>query len=764
MSPGYRVVTAPRAPIVLVLILAALLCLPPQMHDLIVWADGYLARAIVFQASLASMAFLAWFWSRTALNFAVRCSDSAPRAQALQGLSGGLRLYFSVCPRALFFVTAGAGFWVALNSGAIGQALATAAWAVAGTLLLLFRKRFNGISITRPLDPRRLASIEAAVPFGLVVTARVILAAGVLAFLASAIETSTAPRGIHYADWIAELCPGPAAAMFAFALILGPTTWLTMLADGPVAVPWRQRSFAAPVMFVLGGLIALSLSLTVHPIRIARSPDNVWQSRVPLAAVLGSWVSACGGGSGAVTPIVVALSGGASRAGAWGARVLRAVDTVAPGSGSGIFAISSVSGGSLGAADYLVRRANAASTSPCHLPDWQDARQPAPAASLAEDQSTRDRFENDLLGPLLANAILMDPVRALLAWPLHWVWPGWPPRATDRAGGLERAFERAWSRPHADAPQLDLATPFLSLFYDRPGSWRTGMPLWISNGTEVNGGERLVTVAVAPAPDQLLATWPFEGAKDVLSLLDADVPVSTAVHNSARFPFLSPTGSLVPRGKPPNPRPAVNRPSIADGGYFENSGVTTAFELTEWMHHYGPALIGKPTLAIDPILVVVDADAEPSMLGSDVPRCGSGPSRDPTQDNTNKPSSQIIAPLVALYSVRSGHAEYAIEKAIEAFCNVHVNGLEPLPDGGPPPPKPPPSMFNFYLHADAAHPIPLNWVLSHDVVEQIWGGMTCDNADELADLQDRIDPDAPSKVQRAVVPACPAKKAPARDP
>ena len=77
----------------------------------------------------------------------------------------------------------------------------------------------------RPLNPWHLASLEAAIPFGFVITARVFLAAGVLTFSASAIETSAAPRGIHYADWIAELCQGPSAAMFAFALILGPMTW-----------------------------------------------------------------------------------------------------------------------------------------------------------------------------------------------------------------------------------------------------------------------------------------------------------------------------------------------------------------------------------------------------------------------------------------------------------------------------------------------------------------------------------------------------------
>jgi len=53
-----------------------------------------------------------------------------------------------------------------------------------------------------------------------------------------------------------------------------------------------------------------------------------------------------------------------------------------------------------------------------------------------------------------------------------------------------------------------------------------------------------------------------------------DIPLSTAATLSARFPLISPYGAL--------PGDDPKRPSerLVDGGYFENDGVTTAFEIS----------------------------------------------------------------------------------------------------------------------------------------------------------------------------------------
>jgi hypothetical protein len=60
----------------------------------------------------------------------------------------------------------------------------------------------------------------------------------------------------------------------------------------------------------------------------------------------------------------------------------------------------------------------------------------------------------------------------------------------------------------------------------------------------------------------------FLDARGVLEALGADLPLSTAVHNSARFAYVSPAGRI-------ERHDGVARGSLVDGGYFENSGLTT---------------------------------------------------------------------------------------------------------------------------------------------------------------------------------------------
>jgi len=56
-----------------------------------------------------------------------------------------------------------------------------------------------------------------------------------------------------------------------------------------------------------------------------------------------------------------------------------------------------------------------------------------------------------------------------------------------------------------------------------------------------------------------------------------DVQISTAIHNTARFPCLEPFGEMLPAG-------GNNQAgSLIDGGYFEHEGLQTAPDLAEWL-------------------------------------------------------------------------------------------------------------------------------------------------------------------------------------
>jgi len=81
--------------------------------------------------------------------------------------------------------------------------------------------------------------------------------------------------------------------------------------------------------------------------------------------------------------------------------------------------------------------------------------------------------------------------------------------------------------------------------------------LWIANGTDAGTGGRLVTVPflpIVPAPKGADrgcdGTRAFRmavrlGDRCVLSCCGGDVPISTAIDNTSRFPYLEPSGELL---------------------------------------------------------------------------------------------------------------------------------------------------------------------------------------------------------------------------
>jgi hypothetical protein len=152
---------------------------------------------------------------------------------------------------------------------------------------------------------------------------------------------------------------------------------------------------------------------------------------------------------------------------------------------------------------------------------------------------------DDFLSPVLAKLVASDF--------LQWFVP-FPIRAFDRATALERSWEASYD---SATGSNTLAAGYLA-FADADAS---DTPLLLLNTTHVQTGRRYVT---APFGDATV----FLDARNVVAALGTDLPLSTAVHNSARFTYVSPAGRIerhdgVPRG------------SLVDGGYFENSGLTT---------------------------------------------------------------------------------------------------------------------------------------------------------------------------------------------
>ena len=516
----------------------------------------------------------------------------------------------------------------------------------------------------------------------------------------------------------AGIFPGPSVAIMGLALAIGPFTALIFVMDGlRLETNFLGRSVGLsrpPVITCILLWIAIApLLFSFHTIRVLLPEQRVLavNDRHSLDEFFDEWVNACATvPDRPVRPIVVAISGGASRAGIWGARVLGALEGAGGHNNAAVFAISSVSGGSLGVAAYLaVKRAHAAS---CASDD-------ADHADVAEQLGRLNNhyLGGDALGPLLAGSLLSDTPRSLFS-PLEAAIRaalGNQPRGGDRAEALERAFESLWRQDLAAAklahqPIPRFSEPFLSLFYER-GAIRPGMPLWVLNGTDVTSGGRMLTV---PFGSQIGMTWPFYASIDLLGLLGADVPISTAINNSARFPYLEPSGEVVSVNAPPR-QVHTGAPQLLDGGIFDNTGLEAAVEIAQWLKR--KTVQGKP---VQPIIVQATANADIDVaVANRVVRCPDSPIDLPTDPPPSPGTLQLLAPVIGVYNVRSAHSALLMRHTRDEFCRADQRAF-----------------FHFYLFSAPDRDIPLNWMLSEPAVAAIQRQLDSPgNASELACLK-----------------------------
>ena len=220
--------------------------------------------------------------------------------------------------------------------------------------------------------------------------------------------------------------------------------------------------------------------------------------------------------------IVVATAGGASRAAFWTSQVLGEIAAREPHFADRLFMISGVSGGSLGAMTFrsLVERRSGGKA----------ASGPAEESFAAK---AADFLQSDFLTPALATGLYVDlPYHAFSFLPA----PG------DRAAALEKGWEAKAcdSVVTMTGGQLpfDWSDGFRRRRFNRHGPvW----PILALNGTAVEKGKRLIFSNVDFACSGLAGPLT---RYDGIAVLGNDIPISTAVTMSARFPVVSPTGGF----------------------------------------------------------------------------------------------------------------------------------------------------------------------------------------------------------------------------
>jgi hypothetical protein len=728
-----------RAPFAILLLAGLALLLPPQTADMLAALGdgrGSISSTIRFHLALALLALSAWYWSRALVAARFDVPDSA---EARRDRLGASRRAYDMIPRLMYVLALLIGFGMILRSGAWSSLLWLSIWGALLGLAVYWRTRLESRLITclglPPLSERPRAQGQwigktsnpcewvRSLPsrFRLLIerapwpnsVSIVFFALAILIFVWGTLDAFVPwPMGwrFHLPGLAAWFFPGPAVALAALALIIAPLSVLTFLLDGldiSILLLGLRLLHRPPVVTVLVTWVLIAPTLfSLHTVRIVAPADRGMrpQARQDLGALFGAWASTCQPGPGPVRPIVVAISGGASRAAIWGERVLHEVEQDAGAKGPRVFAVSSVSGGSLGVAAYMAALAGMEDSKRC----GDDAARQTQMHLLQNHE-----LSEDALGPLLGGALLVDIPRALFT-PLSQIirgFSGRDPRGGDRAEALERSFEGLWrgvALTNDQTKPFGFDRPYLSLFYDG-GSIRPGMPLWIANGTDLATGSRLVTVPFDPHQ-----AWPLAAAEDALAALGADVPISTAINNTARFPFLEPAGELLEYASPGETalpplsrrrQPDGTAREVIDGGYFDNEGLQTALDLADWLHRNGPSFVNER--AVDPIIVQATGDGD-VLPSENVVRCGSRKD-EPTEIAATRRPLQLLAPVLGLNSTRGGHAAVLLRLARAAYC----------PDDSRQAGQ---RFFHFYLPADGVGPVPWNWILSDSTARFIWDG------------------------------------------
>jgi hypothetical protein len=324
-----------------------------------------------------------------------------------------------------------------------------------------------------------------------------------------------------------------------------------------------------PMLGILGGMAVLCSYFDLNDDHRFRTLPSTSDSRPPdLTTAFDAWLEKRQDRSpGTKYPVfLISAQGGGLYAAYNTAVVLARLQDRCPAFAQHIFAVSSVSGGSLGAAVFAAlsrsRAGNTRNPSPCSELDGE-----VPESAADDNKAKRGSFEiatkrileHDFLSPLIAGALFPDFLQQFVPFKVP---------VFDRARALEYAWEEAWRAGTTESK--DEQSLFGSSFRQLWDPTKSSPALFL-NTTVVETGGRMI---IAPVRLREQTAAP----SSILDLAeDMDMPLSTAAGLSARFPYVTPAGFFEARA--PFDETVKVKIRLGDGGYFENSGVATAFDL-----------------------------------------------------------------------------------------------------------------------------------------------------------------------------------------
>lgn len=413
--------------------------------------------------------------------------------------------------------------------------------------------------------------------------------------------------------------------------------------------------------------------------------------RPDLVTALNAWHDALGRPPAKDRPqvplLIVAAEGGASRAAGWMLTAMADLARKDPSLARHVFAVSGVSGGSLGAVTYLQNeRANGRIIAPPRL----------------EALASEDLLSAAIHRYFFADVLRRPDVFGLMA------------RVKNRNDALEHTFELHWQEAWGVSPQA--ASSGLIALQQGAAGTRSPAPHMLLNGVDVGSGRRILTSTIA-------FNGSLPGTIDFFAEFGHDLPASSAVMNSARFPLISPAGRYELANGPAGEKPKVRQ--IIDGGYFENYGVETALEVIAAIERAAPQLDWDPV----PFLLVVSNDVAgrpscPLPEGTessideavfarlpdfkDVTLSCRNPDFFPAAAGSDTSVAEGLAPFLGLVGIRAAHGAEALADARGNLCKAAAAPNSRV-------------IADRFYHVALPRPIsrehaaPMNWVLDHRV-------------------------------------------------
>ncbi len=481
-----------------------------------------------------------------------------------------------------------------------------------------------------------------------------------------------------------------AAALAAIALasinLFGSfvLTWLPMRNALPPLGPWvlLWAILISPLTDNHGGATRPGAGAAMPPAQSASDAFDAWSGGLPATDT---------------RPVyIVAAEGGGIRAAYWAAAVLQALQEADTGFADHVFALSGVSGGSVGVSTW------AATVRATRCPD------PASAATSIPLRAT-DMLAADFVSPALAGLFYYDFGQRFVPFPMN---------SLDRSRGLEEGMQRAGYRLSGRPFEKTLA----EFYQDCPH-----LPELMLNATVVETGQRAIlsrldtrkfvdAFRLPPAPG---ASGPaaLVGNGSIVTSPQLELSRQTLAqltHHSARFPLISPVASI--RAVPARDAGLMDhvrarwwpdiRMRLGDGGYFENSGLLTALET---MKALGQAKTFR-TRPIKLIIITSDDVVADMCLASSADKTCPAPAGERPQDAPDvvRWLHEGLPILEALYQVRDSRLHITAAEAVDTYQrNVIMLEMPPAVDG---------------LKA------PLGWALS----EQVRGDLYCGARDVVS--------------------------------